>query len=128
MRSELIDLILCNHRLAVLAKPQFHLRLRKRNPQLPPGPEFHIRRENILHLLTRIPLRQRAHISVCPHVIPSSTFPACYKLSLSILAVTLLSFSISPVDSAASGMKVFLRRHKSAMKSDTSSHTPPRPA
>ena len=57
MRFQLVDLLLRDNRLPVLAKSQLHLRLRQRDPQLPPRPEFHIRRKNILHLLTGIPLR-----------------------------------------------------------------------
>ena len=46
---------------------QFLLRLSQRDPQFPPGPEFHIRRKDVLHLFARISLGERAHISVIGH-------------------------------------------------------------
>ena len=48
MCLQLIDLLLGNR------QTQLFLGLRKCDPQLPPGPEFHIRRKNILHLFACI--------------------------------------------------------------------------
>ena len=47
---EFFNLLICNR------KSKFLLYLCKGDPKSPPGPEFHIRRKNILHLLTCIPL------------------------------------------------------------------------
>ncbi len=64
---KLVDLFFRDNGSAVLGKPQLHLRLRQRDPKPPPGSEFHIGRKNILHFLTCIPLRQRAHIPIRTH-------------------------------------------------------------
>ncbi len=68
MAFQFVDLLLRDHRFPILGKPQLHLRLRQRDPKPPPRPKLHIRGENILHLPTRIPLRQGAYISVCTHL------------------------------------------------------------
>ena len=57
MGLQFVNLLFRDDRLPVLAKSQLHLCLCQCDPQLPPRPEFHIRRKDILHLLTGIPLR-----------------------------------------------------------------------
>ena len=44
------DLLICN------GQSQFFFCLCQRDPQFPPGPEFHVRGENILHLFTCVSL------------------------------------------------------------------------
>ena len=58
MRFQLCDLLLCD------LQPQLPLRLGQRDPQPPPGAEFKILRENMLHLSTGIPGGQRRNIGV----------------------------------------------------------------
>ena len=48
---KLVDLLL-GHRQA-----QFPLRLRQGDPQFPPGAELHVRGEQVLHFLVRVPGR-----------------------------------------------------------------------
>ena len=43
VRLQLVDLLLRDDRSAVLAQSKLHLCLGKRDPQLSPGAEFHIR-------------------------------------------------------------------------------------
>ena len=58
MAFQLFDLLIRD------GQAQLLLRLRQRDPQPSPGAELLIGRKNVLHFLTRIPLRKRAHISV----------------------------------------------------------------
>ena len=56
MLLQLIDLLLCDDRFAILGQSQLHLCLCKFNPESSPCSEFLIRRKNILHLLAGITL------------------------------------------------------------------------
>ena len=58
---ELIDLLLGNRQSQLL------LCLCQSDPQSSPGAELHIRGKDILHLAARVPLGERAYISVCTH-------------------------------------------------------------
>ena len=61
---QFLDLLICDDGFPVLGQSQLFLRLCQCNPQLSPCTEFHIRGENILHLLACIALGKRAYISV----------------------------------------------------------------
>ena len=58
MGLQLIDLFLSD------AQSQLLFCLSQGNPQPSPGLKFHIRREDILHLLTGVTLRKRAYILI----------------------------------------------------------------
>ena len=67
----IIDIILMRLQFTDLLiryiKSEFFLCLRESDPEFSPCSEFHVRREDILHLFTCVSLGQRALISVCSH-------------------------------------------------------------
>ena len=81
LRHIIIDIVLMAFQLVNLllgdGQSQLLLCLSQSNPQLSPGPEFFVRREDILHLPAGVTLRKRAYISVCTHIFSFiHTFPA----------------------------------------------------